>query len=50
MTLENELQQMMNPPRNSLKGRLGLSKTVVEVTTRIGFVWVRLSDNQNEFI
>jgi len=48
--IESELNQLINPAVGQLKGSLGISTTVVEVSSRPGFVWVRLLENRSELI
>lgn len=50
MSLEKELDGLINPNKDELKGTLGISSKVVEVSNRMGYVWVRLSDNPSELI
>lgn len=48
--LSDELKTLIDPPKTTLQGVLGLSRTQVNVAGRPGFVWVRLLDNPNEVI
>lgn len=49
--LQNSLRSLKNPPKPStLSGSLGLSPTVVNVPTRLGFSYVRLLGNTSEVI
>ena len=48
--INNELTQLLDPHKNDLYGVVGLTETVIKVSNRPGFIWVRLLDNLSEAI
>ena len=48
--INDELSQMLDPHKNTLRGVVGLTESVIKVTNRASFVWVRLLDNLSEAI